>query len=125
MSIRKTLSSFILGFCCLFTVLVSAAKPIFLITPTQKAPNIIYEGQTATAVYQVTNNTPYALNGNGLVDLPWGIKQTGGSCSIPVFNLGAGASCTLNLQITAAELSGDITGGPSVCNTPKNRVYCS
>lgn len=122
---KNSLNGVILGLGCLFSGLVFAAKPIFLIEPTQRAPSIIYKGQTATAVYRVTNNTPYALNGNGVVNLPQGVKHVGGTCSTPIFNLPQGSSCTVNFQIVADELRGNLTRGPEVCNTPKNRVYCS
>jgi hypothetical protein len=123
--IKNVLNSVILGIICLLSGVVLAGKPIFLIVPTQKAPNIIYSGQQASAIYQITNNTSYALNGNGVVDLPAGVKQIGGTCSTPFFNLPIGSSCTINLQITADELLGNLTRGPLVCNTPGNRVYCS
>ncbi|HRD70040.1 MAG TPA: hypothetical protein PK657_07835, partial [Legionella sp.] len=92
--------------------------------PTQKAPAIIYAGEIATATYQVTNNTPFTLNANGLRRLPQGIVQSGGTCAQP-FNLAPKASCTITLQITADYLIGDVRGGPEVCNTVTNPIYCS
>lgn len=113
-----------LGLIFLIPGLSSAAKPVFLIVATQKAPTIIYAGETATATYQVTNHTPFPLNANGLRRLPAGIVQSGGTCAQP-FNLAPGASCTITLQITADLLTGNVTGGPEVCNTLANPIYCS
>lgn len=112
----------ILAMCC--PVFAQAEKPVFLITPITKAPSIIYAGQTVTPTYNIKNNTPYTLNGNGVIELPMGVTLAGGSCSTP-FNLASGASCTQTLQIVADELRGDVRGGPIVCNTLDNPIYCS
>lgn len=122
---KNTLYRVVLGLCLFSFGVAFAAKPVFLITPTQKAPAVLYAGETATAVYRITNNTPYPLNGNGVVDLPRGVQHIGGSCSTPLFNLPAGASCTMNLRLSANELRANVAGGPVVCNTPRNRIYCS
>jgi hypothetical protein len=122
---KNALHFVILGISTFISGIAVAAAPVFSIVPTQRAPSIIYPGETVTAVYQITNNTPYTLNGNGLVNLQNGVTQTGGSCSMPFFNLLGGASCTVNLQITADELVGNVVRGPETCHTPQNRVYCS
>lgn len=121
---KKSIQCIVLGLVLCVPIMTQAAKPVFLITPVQKAPTIIYAGQTATATYQVTNNTPYDLNGNGVIGLPKGVVQVGGSCSNP-FNLASGANCILGLQIVADSLQGDVDGGPVVCNTLANPLYCS
>lgn len=121
---KKSIQLMVLGLALCCTLLAQAAKPVFLITPVTKAPSTIYAGQTVTTTYTITNNTPYALDGNGVVELPTGVTQAGGSCNTP-FNLASGASCTLTLQIVADTLTGDVRGGPKVCNTLANPIYCS
>lgn len=108
----------------LTTSSVYAAKPVFLIKPISKAPAVLYLGQTATANYLVTNNTPYVLKNSGLSQLPAGISTSGGSCHAS-FDLAPGQSCNIQLTIIADKLSGDIHGGPTVCNTINNPVYCA
>ncbi|MDR3501247.1 MAG: hypothetical protein P4L79_01530 [Legionella sp.] len=107
-------------------LLAKAASPVFLIIPVQKAPPIIYSGQIVNVSYQVTNNTPYPLNGNGLINLPQGLVQTvaPGTCTAP-FNLAPRTSCLLQLQINADVLTSNLIGGPVVCNTVINPIYCS
>lgn len=103
-----------------------AAKPVFLITPVVQPPAVVSSGQIATASYQVTNNTNFILNGNGLRKPPAGLTQTvaPGACANP-FNLAPGESCLLQLQITADAMQGNILGGPVICNTASNPIYCS
>ena len=121
---KKSIQFMLVGLALCIPVLTQAARPVFLIKPLTRAPVILYTGQTATATYQITNNTPFTLNGNGLVNLPQGIIQSGGSCP-QHFNLASGASCTVNLQIVADALLSDVSAGPEVCHTPAHRIYCS
>lgn len=102
-------------------------NPIFLIKAIKKAPAVVYPGQVVTASYSIKNNpiNPNTLYGNGLIGLPRGIKVIGGTCARPSFNLSPGKSCTALLQITANQLIGNIRGGPKVCNSLKNPIYCS
>ncbi|RUR12058.1 DUF1566 domain-containing protein [Legionella sp. km772] len=105
-----------------------ASNSIFAITAIKKAPSVIYPGQVVTATYSIKANprVPSTLYGNGIVALPKGIRVIGGSCHRPVFNLKPGKSCTIELQITADQLVGKIVrGGPKVCNSLINPVYCS
>ncbi len=120
----KKFQLIVLGLLCLITCGVFAAKPVFLIKPIQKAPRVIYAGQTATALYQVTNNTPYSLNNSSVFDLPLGVTHTYGSCP-KVFSLFPGASCTVGLQIVANELQHSVFGGPVICNSLQHPMYCS
>lgn len=107
--------------------LQAGANPIFLVTATEKAPPVVYPGQVVTANYTIRNNpkNPYTLYENGITELPQGIKIIGGSCSTPVFNLTSGQSCTIQLQIIADQLRGDVNGGPKVCNSLRHPVHCS
>lgn len=119
------LTRYLLALICFLPLLATAAKPVFLITPVsgKKTPSTIYAGQTLTATYQVTNNTPFALNGNGVRLVP-GLTQGKNTCG-STFNLQPGASCLLTLNINADRMKGAIKGGPVICNTLANPVYCS
>lgn len=107
-----------------------ASVPVFTLEPVGTLPTTIMEGTTATVSYTVTNNTHYTLQGSGLRYppsgvTPVGVTQAAGGCADP-FTLTAGASCTLNLLITADNLvNGRAVGGPEVCNTKANPVHCS
>ena len=85
-----------------------AAKTIFNLVPTVKAPSIIYPGRVAIAYYQVTNNTPLSLYNLGVRDLPAGVVQdpVGSGLSAEglitcrsTFSLAPSASCLLKLNI--------------------------
>lgn len=101
-----------------------AGRPAFLINSLTNPVITLYEGQVGTIDYKITNNTPITLNGNGLINLQEGIRQNGGSCATP-FNLTAGASCTVSLQITANRLRSNVNGGPIVCHTLANPINCA
>lgn len=105
-----------------------SANPIFIITPTQKAPTVIYPGEVKTAIYNIQNNSknPFPkLSANGVAGLPKGIKVVGGTCARPTFDLARGKSCTVELEITADELQGAVHSGPDVCNTLAHCVHRS
>ncbi|CDZ78394.1 Fibronectin type III domain protein [Legionella massiliensis] len=100
--------------------------PMFLVTPIVKAPAVIYSGQIVTASYRISNNSPNLLKNSGLVNAPFGLTQaTGpGLCSKP-FTLKPGSSCLLKLQIVANELKTNLIGGPLICSSPANPLYCA
>lgn len=108
-----------------------AATPVFTITPVMSIPPYIVQGQTAIGIYNVTNTSPYPLNGSGLVisqfASPSVVSQdtSNGYCG-PTFNLGIGQSCLLKFLVRFPNASQQpITSGPVVCNTPQNPVFCS
>ncbi|MDR3443476.1 MAG: hypothetical protein P4L65_10750 [Legionella sp.] len=84
---------------------------------------IVSAHDTATVQYQVSNQLigPLTL---AMQSIP-GITQvtTAGNCPNP-FVLGHQQSCTLNLTINGSALTGDVVGGPVVCQggTP-NQCY--
>jgi len=121
---KKIITGIVLCWLVVYSASLMAAKPVFIITATQRAPAIIFPGQTATASYTITNNVPMTLSSIALLSLPAGVSQTGGSCGL-LFNLSAGASCSVDLQIVADALQGSVTDGPIVCSTLANPVYCS
>lgn len=109
----------------------SWGTPIFLVTPTIKAPSSLINGQTTSAVYQVTNNTRYTFSNIGLAQMPAGITPNTTSvssntnyCSNP-FTLTPGGSCLLKIDLNSSLLNSGITNGPKVCYSQSNPVYCS
>lgn len=106
---------------------LAASTPVFTITPTTPQPQQIPAGTTATANFNVKNTSPTTLTGSGVVNLPQGVTQVVGAglCGT-TFTLTPGQSCNLQLSINSDELAnGQAIGGPEVCNTPSNQVYCS
>lgn len=124
------------GFYALVALLISAlvtppavatSTSVFTLVATTPAPSSIPFGTTVTAIYRVTNSSPTTLTGSGVVDLPTGVTQvTGAGLCGTTFTLTPGQSCNLELSIDSTQLvGGRLTGGPTVCNTPSNHVYCS
>jgi len=74
----------------------------FNITPSGTLPTTVAIGQTVSAVYIVTNQTPITLNGYILQGLPATVTQNtaGSNCGNPI-HLVPRASCRLQLDITA------------------------
>lgn len=109
----------------------SAATPVFSVTPMISAQSSLISGVTGSAVYQITNNTSYTLTGIGLARTAAGITANTGSvssnsqyCSNP-FTLTAGSSCLLKVSLNSTQLGSAISGGPTVCYTHSNPLYCS
>lgn len=107
------------------------AQPIFLVTPNIRAQSTLISGETGTAVYQVTNNTPYTLNNIGLSQMPSGavpntnaVSQYSQYCTNP-FTLTTGSSCLLKVQFNTSQLGSGVTSGPKVCFSQSKPVYCS
>jgi hypothetical protein len=126
----------------LFVSVAHAASNIFSVTPITLAPAIVYANQTGIAYYKVTNNASITLDGVGVYQLPAGVTQNpAGSGLTPVVingqterlltchksvDLAAGASCLLKLNITQANMTGNISGGPTVCQSAStSHAYCS
>lgn len=111
--------------------------PLFLVTPVVTAPSPLAQGQTGTAIYQITNNTcPASSRGCSagrnftnisLTNLPNGVTQAANPgvdyCSSS-FNLTPGAQCLIKLQINTST-SGNIQSGPKVCFPANRPIYCS
>lgn len=108
-----------------------AAQPIFTVTPNISAQSSLISGETGTAVYQVTNSSGRALSNIGLAQMPGGVvpntnavSQYSQYCTNP-FTLSAGASCLLKVQLNTSQLGSSVTGGPKVCFSQSQPVYCS
>lgn len=118
-------SAFVLNGPCI------AGKPVFIVSPNISAPSSMFSGETGTAVYQVTNNTPYNFTNIGLAQMPGGVIANTNAvsplsqyCSNP-FSLTAGSSCLLKVQLNTNQLGTSVTGGPKVCFSQTQPVYCS
>ena len=84
-----------------------AAKPLWLFTPQTATEITILKGSTAQVVYTVQNQS---LQAKTLFIKPIaGISQST-PCVLP-----AKGSCTLTLNIIGSSLSGDVIGGPILC----------
>jgi len=108
-----------------------ASSPIFSVTPNISAQSSLISGETGSAVYQVTNNTPYTLPNIGLALMPTGVTVNTGSvsansqyCSNP-FSLAPGGSCLLKVTLDSSQLGSGLSKGPIVCYTQGMPVYCS
>lgn len=107
-----------------------ASKQIFLVTPRISAESSLINGQTGSAVYQITNNTNFTLSNIGLV-MPSSVTANTTSvsansqyCSNP-FTLAPGGSCLLKVNLITTLLGTSLNGGPTVCYSQSNPVYCS
>lgn len=95
---------------------LTAGAPILTITPVTPTSIILGVANTATIQYQVTNNAN-ALYTVHMQPIP-GITTSG--CDRP---LGKQDSCLLTLTVTGSQLSGDVNGGPVLCNRG-NSLQC-
>lgn len=90
---------------------VQAGTPLWTITPSGgSSPNIpVSSAGTATIQYQVTNMSPrsHTLQMKPIT----GISASGCTSILPSHQ-----SCTLTLQVQGSLLSGDVLGGPIVCD---------
>jgi len=103
------------------------AGPIFSVTPLITGQSQLQQGQQGTAVYQITNNTPYNFTSFGLYQLPQGISAvTNGGyqyCSFPL-SLNSGANCLIKFNIDSTQTS-SVQGGPVLCYSSSKPIYCS
>lgn len=109
---------------------LSWGTPIFIVRPNIAAPTSLMDGQTGSAVYQVTNNTPYTLS-NIALNMPAGVtantssvSQYSNYCPNP-FSLAPGGSCLLKVTLDSSLLGTGISSGPTVCFSQSKPVYCS
>lgn len=108
-----------------------AGTQVFLVTPNISAQTSLINGQTGSAVYQITNNTHFALNnialympGGGVIADTGSVSANSQYCANP-FNLSAGSSCLLKVDLNSAKLGSGLSGGPVVCYSQSQPVYCS
>lgn len=101
---------------CLFIPASFAGTPVWTFTPDSEYPGTITISPigTATIRYVVTNQS---TKSHTLTLQPIaGISQvTSGSNCASVFTLGYHQSCTLELSVTGSQLTGNVVGGPVVC----------
>lgn len=109
---QKSFLAFVFFLCSL----AQAGAPLWLLTPDPYYPPT----QTVTPInsvivqYTITNQSsrPHNLQMNSIA----GVTQitTGGSCPLS-FNLESNQSCILTLSVQGSLLTGDVIGGPVVC----------
>ncbi|WP_454785956.1 InlB B-repeat-containing protein [Legionella sp. WA2024007413] len=115
--LKTTLPQLCIGvFAILFLTLSHASKPVWTFTPDPNYPPKIYITPigSATIKYTITNQSrkTHTLSMKRIE----GITQvtSTGNCPNP-FKLNYHQSCTLNLLVNGSKLSGNIKGGPIVC----------
>src|SRR5579864_5068674 len=126
---KKIILSSICSFLCSYCF--AGDTSIFLITPNISAQSSLINGQTTSAVYQVTNNTNKTFSNIGLAQMPAGVTPDTGSvsqfsnyCSNP-FTLTPGSSCLLKVDLNSSLLGSGLMNGPKVCYSQSQPVYCS
>jgi hypothetical protein len=81
-----------------------------------------------TGIYQITNNSNFALNNIGLRNLQTGVTSVANAglqyCNFPL-TMQPGFSCLLKLSINSAQTAAAVNGGPQACYTVAKPVYCS
>jgi len=123
MNRMNLISKILTGIGLMFVMtLAHAGAPVWTILPLTATTITVPSNSTATVSYQITNQSKrthtLAMN-----TIP-GITQvtTGGNCSNQ-FVLGYQQSCILTLSINGSALSGNVTGGPVICNQG-NPIQC-
>ena len=100
------------------------ASPVWTFSPLTNTQVTVDASSTATIQYTVTNQSrlPHTLI---MTDIP-GVSRTttAGNCGNPVA-LGYQESCTLTLVVTGSELSGNVVGGPVLCQQGGGTLQCS
>ena len=103
--------------------MASAEIPVWTFTPITATSVSVPENGTGEVQYTITNQSKktHTLTMNIIK----GVSQDmGGShCKNP-FTLGYKQSCTLKLNITGSQLSGNVTGGPVVCEQASQGLQC-
>lgn len=102
----------------------AGAQPKFSITPVSSNTVSVSAHSTAPVSYKITNNLPEALplvldlaslGSSGITQVVTGVNP----CSTPIFRLGAGESCILNLSINGASFgrpgAAVSFAGPEIC----------
>ncbi|WP_131783575.1 hypothetical protein [Legionella gresilensis] len=115
---RLIISSWLL----LAMAFVQAGTPLWTFTPLTPTKITVPVSSTATVQYQVTNQSK-RVHTLVMTPIP-GITQvtTAGHCPL-VFVLGYQQSCLLTLFIESSSLSGNVIGGPVVCDQA-NPLQC-
>ena len=103
--------------------IVFASSPVWTFSPLTATSISVPANGTGTIQYTVTNRSKktHTLAVNPIN----GISQDTSSnfCKNP-FSLGYNKSCTLKLVVTGSQLSGNISGGPIVCDQASQGLQC-
>ncbi len=112
-----------------FALISSTYAPtaLFNVTAQNNAQGSVLDGRTSLVRYTITNKSKRRLENNGVVNLPNGITQVtqGNNICAQRFSLENEESCTLELLVNSELMGTQIHGGPRVCHTPENQVFCS
>jgi hypothetical protein len=120
---RNLINKILVGTWVLLTMtLTYAGAPLWTFKPlTATTINVSANGM-ATVKYQVTNQSRKSHT-LVMTAIP-GITQVNAAGNCPsLFSLAYQQSCTLTLQVNASSLSGDVIGGPVVCQQG-NTLQC-
>jgi len=102
---------------------VEAGRPLWTFSPLTNTQITVDASSTATIQYTVTNQSRRSHT-LAMTSIP-GITQTttAGNCGNP-FTLGYQESCTLTLVVTGSALSGNVVGGPKICQQGGGTLQC-
>lgn len=106
----------------------AAASPTFKVVEFISGQTKLNKGQQGTYVYQVTNNTSSSLTNIGLLHLPDGVSLVANAgyqyCTFPL-TLSSQGNCLLKLNINGNVAQNAVKGGPKVCYSASNPIYCN
>jgi len=106
-----------------FSSTIHADRPVWIFTPLTPTTISVPSYGAGTIQYTVTNQSrkTHTLVMNSIQ----GITQdtSGFFCKVP-FTLGYEESCTLKLNITGRQLTGNVYGGPWVCDQASQGLQC-
>ena len=97
----------------------SLGKPVWTIIPTATTTFSIPPDGTATVSYTVTNqsNRIHTLTMTPIAGITQ-VVDSADDCPNP-FKLGPLQSCNLQLQVSGSALTGNVVGGPALCQTDR------
>jgi len=106
-----------------FSSMTQAGNPVWTLSPLTATSISVPANGTGIVQYTVTNQSrkTHTLVMNAIQ----GITQdtSGNNCKSP-FTLGYLQSCTLKLNITGSQLTGNVNGGPRVCDQGSQGLQC-
>jgi hypothetical protein len=114
---NKNIGKFLFVILLILSLPLHASSPVWTLTPLTQTNWTLTLDSNVTVQYRVTNQSkiPHVLVMQAIPNVDQ--NTTSGFCSNS-FELAYHQSCILNLQIHGAALSGNINGGPVVCESP-------
>lgn|GEM_PF-7133004 len=110
------------GLCFLGTV--EAGTPLWTFTPLTNTQIVVDSSSSPVTIQYTVTNQSRRSHTLTMTSIP-GISQTttAGNCGNP-FTLGYQESCTLTLVVTGSALSGNVVGGPKICQQGGGTLQC-